>query len=121
MGKSPSSKPGAKRRATRAGARNVATMTPEQLARKRANDREAQRSIRQRTRHHIESLEQRIHDLSGDRQDERNTDEIQRRNEELEEELKRLKDILHTHEDDMGSSPLTTNSMCTCASSSEEQ
>lgn len=121
MGESSSSKPGAKRRATRAGARSVASLTTEQLARKRANDREAQRSIRQRTREHIESLEQRIHDLSGDRQDERNIDEIQRRNEELEEELKRLKDILHTLEDDTGASSLMTNSMCTCASYSLEQ
>ncbi|KAE9378157.1 hypothetical protein N431DRAFT_366476 [Stipitochalara longipes BDJ] len=110
-GDAPSSKPGAKRRASRAGTRSVATLTPEQLARKRTNDREAQRSIRQRTRDHIESLEQRIRDLSGDRQDERNIDDIQRRNEELEEELKRLKDILHALEDDMGSSPLTTSSM----------
>jgi len=111
-GDAPSSKPGAKRRASRAGTRSVATLTPEQLARKRANDREAQRSIRQRTRDHIESLEQRIRDLSRDRQDERNIDEIQRRNEELEEELKRLKDILHALEEDMGSSPLTTSLMC---------
>lgn len=111
-GDAPSTKPCAKRRASRAGTRSVATLTPEQLARKRANDREAQRNIRQRTRNHIESLEQRIRDLSGDRQDVRNVEEIQRRNEELEEELKRLKDILHALEDDMGSSPLTTSSMC---------
>jgi chromosome segregation ATPase len=109
----PPSKPGAKRRASRAGTRSVATLTPEQLARKRANDREAQRSIRQRTRDHIESLEQRIRDLSGGWQDERNIDEIKRRNEELEEELKRLKNIIDTIEDDMGSSSLTTTSTCT--------
>jgi TolA-binding protein len=108
----PSKQPGAKRRASRAGTRSVATLTPEQLARKRANDREAQRNIRQRTRDHIESLEQRIRDLSGDQQDDRNLEEIRRRNEELEEELKRLKDILLVLEDDIGSSSLTTNSMC---------
>lgn len=108
----PSKQPGAKRRASRAGTRSVATLTPEQLARKRANDREAQRNIRQRTRDHIESLEQRIRDLSGDRQDDRNLEEIRRRNEVLEEELKRLKDILLALEDDIGSAPLTTSSMC---------
>ena len=108
----PSKQPGAKRRASRAGTRSVATLTSEQLARKRANDREAQRNIRQRTRDHIESLEQRIRDLSGDQQDDRNLEEIRRRNEELEEELKRLKDILLVLEDDIGSSSLTTNSMC---------
>ena len=112
-GDASSSKPGAKRRASRAGTRSVATLTPEQLARKRANDREAQRSIRQRIRDHIESLERRIQDLSGDRQDKRNIDEMQRRNEELEEELKRLKEILHALEDEMGSSPLTTSLMRT--------
>jgi hypothetical protein len=119
-GEAPSSKPGAKRRASRAGTRSVATLTPEQLARKRANDREAQRNIRQRTRDHIESLEQRIRDLSGDRQDDRNVEEIQRRNEELEEELKRLKDILHALEDDIGPSPLTTSSMCMCGHPQEQ-
>ena len=113
-GEPQSSKPGVKRRASRAGTRSVATLTPEQLSRKRANDREAQRNIRQRTRDHIESLEQRIRDLSGDRQNERNLEEIQKRNEELEEELKRLKDILYALEDDLGSSPLTTSSMCMC-------
>jgi chromosome segregation ATPase len=108
----PSKQPGAKRRASRAGTRSVATLTPEQLARKHANDREAQRNIRQRTRDHIESLEQRIRDLSGDRQDDRNLEEIQRRNKELEEELKHHKTILFALEDDMGSAPLTTSSMC---------
>jgi hypothetical protein len=43
--------------ASRAGTRDVATLNPNQLARKRAHDREAQRNIRQRTRGHIESLE----------------------------------------------------------------
>ncbi|KAL5324259.1 hypothetical protein ACEPPN_008804 [Leptodophora sp. 'Broadleaf-Isolate-01'] len=42
IGEPPNSKPGAKRRASRAGTRSVASLTPEQLARKRANDREAQ-------------------------------------------------------------------------------
>ncbi len=35
------------------------------MAKKRANDREAQRAIRERTKNTIESLEQRIRDLSS--------------------------------------------------------
>ncbi|RAL61739.1 hypothetical protein DID88_002806 [Monilinia fructigena] len=45
--------------------RGVANLTPEQLAKKRANDREAQRSIRQRTKLQIETLETRIRDLTS--------------------------------------------------------
>ncbi|KAL9600217.1 MAG: hypothetical protein Q9219_003360 [cf. Caloplaca sp. 3 TL-2023] len=45
--------------------RGVANLTPEQLEKKRANDREAQRAIRERTRTHIEALEKRIRDLSN--------------------------------------------------------
>lgn len=47
------------------GSRGVANLTPEQLAKKRANDREAQRAIRERTRHTIESLERRIRELES--------------------------------------------------------
>ncbi|KAJ5096581.1 hypothetical protein N7456_007302 [Penicillium angulare] len=47
----------AKGRESRAGARKVSSLSAEQLERKRANDREAQRSIRQRTKEHIEQLE----------------------------------------------------------------
>ncbi|KAK5116817.1 hypothetical protein LTR85_009077 [Meristemomyces frigidus] len=47
------------------GNRGVANLTPEQLAKKRANDREAQRAIRERTKNHIESLERRIHELES--------------------------------------------------------
>ncbi|KAJ5288221.1 hypothetical protein N7478_003907 [Penicillium angulare] len=46
-----------KGRESRAGARKVSSLSAEQLERKRANDREAQRSIRQRTKEHIEQLE----------------------------------------------------------------
>ncbi|KAL8786807.1 MAG: hypothetical protein Q9213_002544, partial [Squamulea squamosa] len=45
--------------------RGVANLTPEQLAKKRANDREAQRAIRERTKTQIESLEKKIRDLSN--------------------------------------------------------
>lgn len=53
-----------KRRGPSISARGVANLTPEQLAKKRANDREAQRAIRERTKHQIEGLEQRIRELT---------------------------------------------------------
>lgn len=57
-----------KRRRTTAAAgtssRGVANLTPEQLAKKRANDREAQRAIRERTKNQIESLERKIRELT---------------------------------------------------------
>ena len=57
---------GRKRRATGVpGSRGVANLTPEQLAKKRANDREAQRAIRERTRNTIEGLERRIQELES--------------------------------------------------------
>ncbi|KAL8769654.1 MAG: hypothetical protein Q9209_004451 [Squamulea sp. 1 TL-2023] len=53
-----------KKRRTSAS-RGVANLTPEQLAKKRANDREAQRAIRERTKTQIESLEKKIRDLNN--------------------------------------------------------
>ncbi|KAF5021941.1 hypothetical protein F66182_6011 [Fusarium sp. NRRL 66182] len=47
------------------GSRGVANLTPEQLAKKRANDREAQRAIRERTKNQIEALERRIQELTN--------------------------------------------------------
>lgn len=54
-----------KRRASTSGSRGVASLTPEQLAKKRANDREAQRAIRERTKGQIESLERKIQELTS--------------------------------------------------------
>ncbi|TDZ32738.1 hypothetical protein C8035_v011748 [Colletotrichum spinosum] len=54
-----------KKRRTGPGSRGVANLTPEQLAKKRANDREAQRAIRERTKNQIETLERRIQDLTS--------------------------------------------------------
>ncbi|KAI6248013.1 hypothetical protein HI914_03414 [Erysiphe necator] len=88
----PGPKAGSKNRASRAGTRSVASLTPEQLARKRANDREAQRSIRLRTKTRIAYLEQRIQELSGDR-DDRVIEAVCRRNLELEEELRYLRHL----------------------------
>ncbi|PVH68209.1 hypothetical protein DL98DRAFT_368531, partial [Cadophora sp. DSE1049] len=96
---------------SRAGTRSVASLTPEQLARKRANDREAQRSIRQRTKTHIEELEQRIRDLSQD-QDTRDFEQIKRRNAELEEELRKLRELLGRSDSSVASSPELTPISC---------
>lgn len=43
----------------------IRTLTEAQLEKKRANDREAQRAIRERTKRQIEGLEQRIRDLES--------------------------------------------------------
>lgn len=59
------SQPAAKKRRTGASSRGVANLTPEQLARKRANDREAQRAIRERTKNQIDALHRRIRELEG--------------------------------------------------------
>ncbi|KAI9866196.1 MAG: hypothetical protein M1813_001757 [Trichoglossum hirsutum] len=57
---------GAKRkREPGTSSRGVANLTPEQLERKRANDRDAQRAIRERTKTQIESLERQIQDLTS--------------------------------------------------------
>ena len=52
-----------KKRSSRAGTRSVSTLSAAQLERKRANDRDAQRAIRQRTKDHIDGLEKTISDL----------------------------------------------------------
>ncbi|OAG05850.1 uncharacterized protein CC84DRAFT_1090895 [Paraphaeosphaeria sporulosa] len=82
------STPGAKKRPSRAGTRSVTTLTAAQLERKRANDREAQRAIRQRTKDHIESLERQVRDLTAQIGTNSSTKmmELMRRNEELEQE-----------------------------------
>ncbi|KAH7384422.1 hypothetical protein DE146DRAFT_225034 [Phaeosphaeria sp. MPI-PUGE-AT-0046c] len=54
-----------KKRKAGPNSRGVANLTPEQLARKRANDREAQRAIRERTKNQIDRLNQRIRDLEN--------------------------------------------------------
>lgn len=55
----------AKKRKVATSSRGVANLTPEQLARKRANDREAQRAIRERTKNQIDRLNQRIAELES--------------------------------------------------------
>ena len=56
---------GRKRKLNSTSSRGVAHLTPDQLAKKRANDRQAQRAIRERTRTHIEALEKQVRDLSS--------------------------------------------------------
>lgn len=76
-----------KKRASRAGTRSVSTLSTAQLERKRANDREAQRAIRQRTKDHIDSLERTVSELRHSNEANENIVVMtQRRNRELEEE-----------------------------------
>ena len=44
--------------------RGVSKLTDEQLARKRANDREAQQIVRRKTKEHIKSLEQEVSEFA---------------------------------------------------------
>ncbi|KAK6434186.1 hypothetical protein LTR95_009626 [Oleoguttula sp. CCFEE 5521] len=76
-----------KKRASRAGTRSVSTLSTAQLERKRANDREAQRAIRQRTKDHIDGLERNITELRQSHDaSEQVVAVIRQRNRELEEE-----------------------------------
>ncbi|KAH7175126.1 uncharacterized protein B0J16DRAFT_405193 [Fusarium flagelliforme] len=74
--------------------RRVSTLTPEQLARKRANDREAQRAIRIRTREHIERLERELAELKSNQGRGQTIQDLLRRNTAIERELIRLKEIM---------------------------
>lgn len=90
---------GRKRKAT-SGSRGVATLTPDQLAKKRANDREAQRAIRERTKQQIEALERRIQELTAQQPYQelqnviRQKDAIQAENEEIRRRLASIMSIL---------------------------
>lgn len=57
--------PAKRKQSDRHSNRGVANLTPEQLVKKRRNDREAQRAIRERTKTKIETLEARITELEG--------------------------------------------------------
>ncbi|OQE23473.1 hypothetical protein PENFLA_c011G04470 [Penicillium flavigenum] len=87
--------PPIKRRESRSGTRKVSTLSAEQLERKRANDREAQRSIRQRTKGHIEQLEAQVSALQSQiakmRVQNERFDEVVQHNAFLENEVIRLK------------------------------
>ncbi|KAJ5614605.1 hypothetical protein N7528_008259 [Penicillium herquei] len=89
-----------KKRDTRPGARRVSSLSAEQLERKRANDREAQRTIRQRTKEHIEQLESQVSMLQNQvaemqpRVD--RFGELLQHNTALEDEVSRLKQQMAT-------------------------
>ena len=72
----------------------MSTLTPAQLARKRANDREAQRAIRARTKEHIERLEAELDELKSHQQRDPTIQELLRRNKMLEEELRNLRESM---------------------------
>ena len=76
------------------GTRSVSTLTPAQLARKRANDREAQRAIRARTREHIDRLEQELDELRTQQGRDQTVQELLRRNRALEDEVGRLRETM---------------------------
>ncbi|KAI0108242.1 hypothetical protein F4814DRAFT_50217 [Daldinia grandis] len=78
----------------RKGTRSVSTLTPSQLARKRANDREAQRAIRARTKEHIESLEREIEELRSHQDRDQTIQTLLRRNRSLENELHHLRESM---------------------------
>ncbi|KAI1284039.1 hypothetical protein F5Y07DRAFT_407540 [Xylaria sp. FL0933] len=78
----------------RKGTRSVSTLTPSQLARKRANDREAQRAIRARTKEHIENLEREIDELRSQQSRDQTVQDLLGRNRALEDEVRRLRESL---------------------------
>ncbi|KAH8698844.1 hypothetical protein BGW36DRAFT_151334 [Talaromyces proteolyticus] len=80
-----------KKRESRAGTRKVTSLTAEQLERKRANDREAQRTIRARTKEHIENLEHQVAELSAKGEQ---VDRVLQRNAALEAEIAHLRQQL---------------------------
>lgn len=74
----------------RKGTRSVSTLTPQQLARKRANDREAQRAIRARTKEHIESLERKVEELKSKERRDKVIQDLLRKNHELQTRINEL-------------------------------
>lgn len=71
----------------------MANLTPEQLAKKRAVDREAQRAIRERTKNQIETLEEKVRELTSQQPYQdlqaviRQRDAVQADNDELKRKL----------------------------------
>lgn len=93
MTRSPSAE-AARPSSKRKGTRSVSTLTPSQLARKRANDREAQRAIRARTKEHIERLERELEELKGRQSRDETVRDLIKRNKALERELMALRERL---------------------------
>ena len=99
---SPTTNPRAssRRRRTSTTGRGVAHLTPEQLNKKRANDREAQRAIRERTKVQIERLEGKIQELTSQKpylelQDAlRQKEQVEAENEEIKKKLNSVLGII---------------------------
>jgi hypothetical protein len=117
--------PGSKKRPSRAGTRSVTTLTAAQLERKRANDREAQRAIRQRTKDHIDTLERQVRDLTAQLEAGSSSKmmDLMRRNEDLEQEnavlrarLSHAVSTLGVPEQTAGMSMTLSLSLAKCAS-----
>ncbi|KAH6605487.1 hypothetical protein Trco_004640 [Trichoderma cornu-damae] len=104
----------------RKGTRSVSTLTPSQLARKRANDREAQRAIRARTKEHIERLERELSELKGVQSRDRKVQELLRRNKFLEEELARLKGHMGYTATDSPYSSTSAGTPCTITNNAHD-
>lgn len=96
----PTTTAGRKRKLNSTSSRGVANLTPDQLAKKRANDRQAQRAIRERTKSHIEALEQQVRDLSSQKPcldlqaAVQHNERIRSENRELRQGLKAVMDII---------------------------
>ena len=71
----------------------MANLTPAQLARKRVNDRAAQRAIRQRTKERIERLEREVADLKK-LHDPEAMQALEERNKHLEGQVENLQYLL---------------------------
>ena len=84
-----------KKRWTSTSGRGVANLTPEQLSKKRANDREAQRAIRERTKSQIETLERKIQELTS-QQPYQELQHVLRQKDLVEAENEEIKKRLHS-------------------------
>lgn len=104
----------------RVGTRSVSTLTPSQLARKRANDREAQRAIRARTKEHIERLERELAELKGVQSRDKKVQELLRRNKYLEEEIARLREHLGYTATDSSYSSNSAGTPCTITNNAHD-
>lgn len=79
-----------RKKGARGGKRSVTHLSKAQLARKRANDREAQRNIRQRTKEHIGNLERKVKELEQNGRS-GSMERVLKRNQDLEAEIERLR------------------------------
>lgn len=85
------------------GKRTVSSLTPAQLARKRANDREAQRAIRSRVKEHVRSLERELEQLRRCSTRDNIVQDLLRDNIALKDEIYGLRERLTTVAGDLDS------------------